>query len=464
MDKMKFLQTKELDIQNKVILCFYEEDIQNLPPEMDQNIYKVLMLKKSRKEMIVTLKQFFHKVGHKEKEGYQIDLTLLKLSKDQLAPVVEVIIKALLYGAYHFSPQGFKEIKGKPLYQVRDQLMEESPAVYTFVSDDDLSNSINTGEIFARAINHSRSLGNLPNNYLHPEELASYANDLANHCGMYCVIHGNDDLTDMGCGGILCVNQGSSRPALLITLCYEGKKGEDFTGLVGKGVMFDSGGYHLKSMSGMDGMKYDMCGAANILAVMEIAARLKLNQNIYAVLPAVENSIGPDSCKMNDVITTMSGKTVEVYNTDAEGRLILCDALTVAQKKPVKRVLDLATLTYSCQGALGDDISGIFANDDTLFDLFTIAAKETGEQIWRMPLNQGYHEKLKWSFTADLMNYTPGSGGGAGIAAAFLEEFIDPALPWIHADVVGPAVLRSEKEGQSKGATGVMADTIAQLL
>lgn len=311
----------------------------------------------------------------------------------------------------------------------------------------------------AIAVNHARSIANLPNNYLHQEELAEYAKLLAEQFGMGYEVLGQAELEKLGCGGILSVNQGSTREAKLIILRYQGMQGP-YRALIGKGLMFDSGGYHLKSTDSMEGMHYDMCGAANVLGVMELLARRKANVNVMAIIPAVENLIGPDALKGGDVITMMSGKTVEVVFTDAEGRLVLSDAITYAVKQGCVELMDIATLTYSCVNALGSEISGIFANNESYYQAFLDACKQKEEKVWRLPLDDCYRKQLKTTMTADLRNYTKGQAG-ASIAACFLEEFTE-GLPWIHLDTVGTSVAKQAGDQHEVGATGVLIRSIAE--
>ena len=220
----------------------------------------------------------------------------------------------------------------------------------------------------------------------------------------------------------------------------------------------------MKNMSGMEGMKYDMCGAANLLSVVELLALRKAKVNVLLVIPVVENVISPSACKMGDVITTMSGKTVEIYNTDAEGRLILCDAISYAAKNEVKEILDLATLTYSCQEALGSYVSGIFSNDDEVYNRFLKSVHKSGDKVWRLPLDPIYHKPIRESQTADLVNYVPGYRAGANIAAGFLEEFVPSHIAWIHLDIVGTSVRRQNSEYSKTGATGVLIAAITDYM
>lgn len=193
----------------------------------------------------------------------------------------------------------------------------------------------------------------MPSNFMTPEDLAEEASRLAEELNLDCEILTNKELEEIGAGALLGVNRGSSHGARLITLRYEGDPGAPWTALVGKGLTFDAGGYNLKSSSGMDGMKFDMCGAANALCALELIARQKGKANVMAVLGATENKIGPDAYTCNEVLVSLSGKTIEITNTDAEGRLVLCDAITYAQKQGAQKIIDLATLTGACVAALG---------------------------------------------------------------------------------------------------------------
>ena len=228
--------------------------------------------------------------------------------------------------------------------------------------------------------------------------------------------------------------------------------------------MFDAGGYHLKSMKDMEGMQYDMCRAANLMEILEIFAAGGLQKNLVGVFPLAANLIGPSASRMGDIIETLSGKTVEIYNTDAEGRLVLCDSLTMAQKLGAKCVIDLATLTYSCHAALGDLTAGLFCNDDALCKEIEDAMAQSGERCWRMPLDDCYRDEILWSTIADLANYAPGRPGAGPIAAAYLHEFIEDGTQWVHLDVVGPAVQRKSGKHLAKGATGVCMAGVCRFL
>ncbi|MBS6195525.1 MAG: leucyl aminopeptidase family protein [Clostridiales bacterium] len=408
------------------------------------------------------------RLGKERGEDCQILADGLALSKEELEAVLETAACALYDGAYRLEKEALRGLKGEEVYEKRDELTGFGETVYTFVtsqlSEEEGEKIIGRGAQIGLCKGYARTLGNLPNNYLHTEDLAVYAEKLCRDVGISCEVLKDQELEELGCGGLLAVNQGSRREAAMVVLRYEGAPGEKIFGLVGKGLMFDAGGYHLKSIDGMKGMKFDMCGAAGILETMEILARRKVKKNLIAVLMLAENVISPDALKMGDVVTTLAGKTVEVYNTDAEGRLVLCDGITYVQNQGAKAVLDLATLTYSAQAALGDVMTGLFVNQEETCADWQNAAKVTGEGFWRMPLDETYHRMLEWSICADFANYAPGKGAGASVAACFLENFVEEKTPWVHLDMVGPSVVRSETAEMAEGASGAGISTIVRFV
>lgn len=405
----------------------------------------------------------------KERKGdAQILMNFPVSSSEKLKEVLETAICGLYDGAYRFAKTGMKNLRNNQLLENRDGLSDFGDCTCTFVTDqiEDTEKEaiIKRGQELGICKGYARTLGNLPNNYLHTEDMVCYARKLAESLRADCQVFDDVKLRKMGCGGLLAVNQGSKREAAMVVLRYEGAPGEELIGLVGKGLMFDSGGYHLKSIDGMNGMKYDMCGAAGILESFEVLVRRKVRKNLVAVLMLAENVISPDAVKMGDVITTLAGKTVEVYNTDAEGRLVLCDGITYVQQQGAKTVLDLATLTYSAQAALGDAVTGLFVNNDLLWKRWMDTARYTGEKFWRLPLDPYYHNLLNWSICADFANYASGKGAGASVAACFLENFVEEGTRWIHLDMVGPSVVRSETEEMAEGASGSCISTIVKFL
>lgn len=411
------------------------------------------------------IKQFFMKQGKDRKEDCQIDLDSLECNQCTKEELAGLIVEGFMQGGYSFSKEGLKKLNSETLFQQRTQCITY-PEVKVFIvskSLDTLDTKLQEAKILGESIGYARLLGDLPNNYLHIQDFVTYATNLAKELSLDLNIYRNQELEKMNCGGILAVNKASEEEAAMLSITYHGGNEEPYTALVGKGILFDSGGYHVKSIGGMEGMKYDMCGAANVLELMEYAARTKMKKNIIAVIPLAENLIASNGVKMGDVITTMSGKTVEIYNIDAEGRLILCDALTYACQKATT-ILDFATLTYSCQGSLGDKITGVFSNTDSLFQELWEASSKTGEKIWRLPLDEIFHKDIKWSKTAELANYAPNKSAGASVAACFLEEFIEEGITWAHFDMVGTSVVRGDSEESQAGATGANMSTAVAYL
>ena len=307
------------------------------------------------------------------------------------------------------------------------------------------------GKKVASIINHARELSDMPSNYLTPEHLVDEAKMIAEQYGLEIEILNNEDLDEIGAGCLLGVNQGSDKDAYMVVLRYGGgNESDEYTALVGKGITYDAGGYNIKSK--MHGMKYDMCGAANMLCTLELLASLQVKQNIMCALSITENKINGSGYVDGDVLTSLSGKTVEITNTDAEGRLVLADALTMVQKLGAKKVFDMATLTGACVRALGKTYTGAFSNDNAFFYKFEGVTKISGEQVWRLPVDEYFHEQLKSSKVADLIN-SKAMGGNASLAAAFLEEFIEPDTKWIHLDIAGTS-------DEDEVATGVMIESL----
>ena len=319
----------------------------------------------------------------------------------------------------------------------------------------DVQDEINEASIYGEGINYARRLADTPSNLMTPDEMVKESIQLAKDYGMECTILDKTQLEDMKAGGILSVNQGSDIPAYMIVLKHNGDGDNAYKAVIGKGLTFDSGGYNLKGNS--YGMKYDMCGGADVLGVMQILARSQAKTNVYGIVPVTENLVSGKAYKPQDVITTLSGKTVEIVSTDAEGRLILCDAMTYAQQLGAKKLIDLATLTGACVTALGDAYTGVFANDDDYYHEFEEAMKAADEKGWRLPLDQAYLDKLK-SNSADLKNSAGKPGAGASIAANFLESFIEKDTQWIHLDIAGTA----DQDGT--GATGAMIRSVVEVM
>ena len=308
----------------------------------------------------------------------------------------------------------------------------------------------------------ARTLGNRPPNVCHPAYLADQARALASEFGLDCEILEREEMERLGMHSLLAVSRGTHQPPKLIVLHYRGaanpaeRPGRPVV-LVGKGVTFDTGGISLKPAADMDEMKYDMCGAASVLGALLAVARMRLPLDLTVIVPAVENMPGGNASRPGDIVTSMSGKTIEILNTDAEGRLILCDALTYAERFDPAVVIDVATLTGACVVALGGIASGLFANRDALARELLAAGEDARDRAWHLPLWEDYQELLKSPF-ADMAN-VGGRWAGAVTAACFLSRFTGK-FDWAHIDIAGTAW----KSGADKGATGRPVPLLAHYL
>jgi leucyl aminopeptidase len=319
------------------------------------------------------------------------------------------------------------------------------------------------GRILAEAQNFTRSLANEPANALTPTLLAERARQMASEYGLDCEVLNKERMGQLGMGALLGVAQGSAEPPALIVLRYRPASppsSKDHLGLIGKGVTFDTGGISIKPADGMEKMRYDMAGGAAVLGAMRAMAQLKPSIPVTALVPAVENMPGSKAQRPGDIVTSLSGKTVEVLNTDAEGRLILIDALTYAQRLGCTHMVDAATLTGAIVVALGNINIGAFTNNEDFCNKLLAAAKTEGEKTWQMPMDEEYKELLKSSF-ADLHNIG-GRAGGSITAAWFIRDFVND-VPWIHLDIAGTAWLDDAKPYLAKGATGVGLRTFVRL-
>ena len=314
------------------------------------------------------------------------------------------------------------------------------------------------GLALAHGISLARDLGNLPGNVCTPTYLANQARQLAKHYRMKVNVLERADMAKLGMNTLLSVAQGSSQPPKLIVLEYRaGPKSQKPVVLVGKGVTFDTGGISLKPASEMDEMKYDMSGAGTVLGTVKAVAEMKLPVNLIGIIPATENMPGSRATKPGDIVTSMSGQTVEVLNTDAEGRLILCDALTYAERYQPAAVIDIATLTGACVIALGHVVSGLFSNNDALAREVLAAGEFADDGAWQLPLHEEYQEQLRSNF-ADFANIG-GRPAGAITAACFLARFTKQ-YKWAHLDIAGTAW----KSGKNKGSTGRPVPLLTQFL
>ncbi|CAG7856218.1 leucyl aminopeptidase [biofilm metagenome] len=311
----------------------------------------------------------------------------------------------------------------------------------------------------AEGINFTKSLADLPGNVCTPTYMAEQAVELGNkYKELNVTVLEEAEMKELGMGSLLSVSRGSRQPAKLIIIDYQGgTKGDKPVALVGKGLTFDAGGISLKPGQGMDEMKYDMCGGAAVMGTLLAAAKMQLPLNIIGLIPASENLPDGDANKPGDIVTSMSGTTIEILNTDAEGRLILCDTLTYAERYNPEVVIDLATLTGACLVALGRIPSGLLGNDDDLCNDLIAAGNAACDTVWRLPLWEEYQELLKSNF-ADLANIG-GKDAGTITAACFLSHFTKN-FRWAHLDIAGTAW----RSGQNKGATGRPVPLLSQYL
>ena len=308
--------------------------------------------------------------------------------------------------------------------------------------------SVTNGKAISNGIKLAKDLGNTPPNICNPTFLSNEAIKLKKiNKKLKVTVINEAKMKSMGMGSLLSVSQGSKEPAKLVAIEYMPVKNKQPIVLVGKGITFDTGGISLKPSPNMDEMKYDMSGAGSVLGTMKALAEMNINKNVIGIIACAENMPGSQATRPGDVYTSMSGLTIEILNTDAEGRLVLCDALTYSRKYKPKYMIDMATLTGACLVGLGKYPSGLFSNDQKLAELIKKSADKTGDRVWQLPLYDDYFEELKTNF-ADIQNIG-GRYGGAITAAAFLAKFTD-GVKWAHLDIAGTAW----EVGKNKGSTG----------
>ncbi|WP_079507153.1 leucyl aminopeptidase [Mesobacillus jeotgali] len=373
----------------------------------------------------------------------------------ELNDAAHALGEAFPLATYEF--EGYKQKTNEPEKRI------ESLTIYSADGEGEVEAAFEVGFVFGKGTNSARTLVNTPGNLLTATDMAEYAMKLAEKYEFEAEVLEKEEMEKLGMGALLAVNQGSAEPPKMIVLKYQGKEEwKDVIGLVGKGITFDTGGYSIKTKAGIVGMKSDMGGAAAVLGAMEIIGELKPEQNVVAVIPSTDNMISGTAFKPDDVITSMSGKTIEVLNTDAEGRLVLADAMTYAKHHGADYLIDIATLTGGVITALGLHTSGALTNNEELFEQVLEASYESGEPIWRLPLFERDIERVRGSKIADLNN-SPGAEGHAIMGGAFVGEFAE-GTPWVHLDIAGTATTSKEHDLGPAGATGVMARTLALLV
>ncbi|MDQ6788082.1 MAG: leucyl aminopeptidase [Acidobacteriota bacterium] len=330
----------------------------------------------------------------------------------------------------------------------------------------EVKDGLQRGEIIGDSMNFTRDLANEPPNILHPTEMANRAQKMAKDVGLKCEILDRKQMEKLGMGSLISVTLGSEQPPKLIVLRYEpkkstGKKGE-LLALVGKGITFDTGGISIKPAEGMEAMKYDMSGGATVIGTMRAIGLLKPSVPVIGVVAAVENMPGGKATRPSDIVTAMTGKTVEILNTDAEGRLVLADAVAYAEAQGATKIIDMATLTGAVIIALGDLNTAVLGNDQELVDEIIACGREAGENFWQLPIGKEYSKGIK-SDIADIKNIGPARKAGTIIGAVFIQEFVDKAK-WAHLDIAGTAWADGEKPHQSKGPTAVAVRTLLKLV
>ncbi|MCC7495201.1 MAG: leucyl aminopeptidase [Fimbriimonadaceae bacterium] len=373
-----------------------------------------------------------------------------------LEPVqaAETVVEAALLAEYRFD-------------RYRQPADQDAPELHVYSLDAAAGQAIErglvVGEAKAAATNLARDLVNTGPSEMRPVDLAAAARALAAETGLQCTVLDEAALRAAGCHLLLAVNRGSeAAPALIVLEHHGGATDAPTLGLVGKGVCFDSGGLSIKSADSMMTMKGDMSGAAAVLGAMGALARLRVPLNVTGVVAAVQNLVGAHSIMPGDVVTGLAGKSVEILNTDAEGRLILADALTYATATlGLAPVVDIATLTGACMRALGPFYAGVFGSDRRLLERIRQVGLQSGEKFWELPLDEEYGELMRGSIS-DLKNISGEASGGASSAAMFLQEFVG-STPWAHLDIAGHGIAKSEQGYQPQGATGYGARTLVNL-
>lgn len=352
------------------------------------------------------------------------------------------LAEGLLLGSFRFD-------------RLKSKKDEPTPATISFLNES-FASTLAQATIICDAANLTRAWAHEPANVINPVTLAERVQELAKEVGLKCTVLDDKQLTDMGAGAIVAVGQGSQTPSRLIVLEYQppAKSEAQPVALVGKAITFDTGGYSIKTTMGMVGMKYDKCGAMAVIGTLVAAAKLKLGMPIVGVLAASENMISNVAYRPNDILKTLSGKTVEIISTDAEGRLVLCDALAYAQQTFKPRVMiDLATLTGGVVTALGSTRAGLFSNRDEVANALFKAGEQTHERLWRLPLDDEYFEIIK-STDADMKNSAGVAKASPIVGATFLKQFVNDETPWAHLDIAGVSDWDNEMPYCPAGASG----------
>jgi leucyl aminopeptidase len=365
--------------------------------------------------------------------------------------------RAVVEGAYigDFDPDTYRSDR-------KDQSIEQLSVITGGADQAAVEGGLREGVIIGEAQNFTRSLVNEPGNVMTPTLLGEKAAEMCRQFGLKCEVYGADKLKELKMGAFWGVTKGSEEPPALIVMTYEPKNApaSPVLGLVGKGITFDTGGISIKPADGMEKMKYDMAGGAAMIGAMQAIAQLKPAVKVIGIVCAAENMPSGNAMKPGDVQIAMSGKSIEIINTDAEGRLVLADGLSYARQLGATHLIDAATLTGACVVALGMVNAGSFSNNEETYKHFADALQISGERFWRLPLEDEYGEQIKSSI-ADIMNTGGSRWGGAITAAMFLKEFAEDT-PWIHLDIAGVAWTEEPKPWMAKGPSGIAVRTITE--
>ncbi|MFI5303990.1 MAG: leucyl aminopeptidase [Nitrospiria bacterium] len=378
------------------------------------------------------------------------------MAKERVRDGIQAMVEGVMLGLYQFD-----------LYKTDSSDDKREIEKWTLVVDDEINvieaeKSARIGQVICEGVALARDLGNQPSNVVTPGRLAEEAIKIGRELPVKVTILEREDMEELKMGSFLGVSKGSEEPPKFIILEYSPKTKSKPIVLVGKSITFDSGGISLKPADKMEQMKGDMSGGAAVLATLKVAAQLKLQVNLVGILPATENLPSGTATKPGDVLTSLSGKTIEVINTDAEGRLILADALTYASRFKPEAIVDLATLTGAVVIALGGEAIGMLGTSEGLKERFKKSGEKTGERVWELPLWEKYFDLIK-SDVADLKN-TGGRSAGTITAAAFLSKFVEKNIPWVHLDIAGTAWTESDQPYIPKGNSGVGVRLLIQFL
>ena len=428
------------------------EEVYSLPIMLNDKADRVILtgLGEEKEFQLDNVRRAYGKAAVKADEMKLETLSIILPEVEKpIADIAQAAVEGCILALYRFE-------------RYKSERKEQALRELKILAGDEVKEPIERAVKICEGVKIARDIANTPSSDCTPEKFAEMTISAVEKLGIKVQVYGMKELQEMGMGGIVNVGRGSSHEPKLIELEYDG--GGDLYIVAGKAVTFDSGGISIKSREKLDEMKYDKSGGAAVVGILVAAALLKLPIKLIGLIPVVENMPSGNAYKPGDIIRFRNGKTAEIISTDAEGRLILADALAYASEKKPKALIDLATLTGACVIALGNHASGLFSNDDKLAEKLIESGERTGERLWRLPLWKPYYDQLK-SNVADMKN-TGGHAGGAITAAAFLSNFVENTS-WAHIDIAGTAWIQEQSEQKSyasKGATGIGVRLIIDFL